>query len=327
MPRVDQHRRGGLAALIAVGVASLLVPTTSFATYPGADGRIAFALQRSMSSYEADLATVQPDGTELQRLTTLPGKVEKPSWSPDGSKITFTHEHEQNTWLYVVAADGSDPMPLVRVGGYATGSRASPSFSADGDRIAYSTGDAIRTIRTDGTDPRVLVKAPKREDGTHCCVSYPVYSPKGNRVAFVREGRALKSYGIWTAKSDGTKLRHILSTRKPKPFWQLDYRPDGREIVFLYASRGAHTISSNGSDRQRFRPFPQQNYSTSRPTYAPSGQFVVATAYQFSGGLDERCGDLLRVAVDGSEPQAITTNCSGYLGPSSTDPAWQPLLG
>ena len=58
-----------------------------------------------------DLYVARSDGNLARKLATVSGKVYKPAWSPDGKRIRFTSEHEQQhaQALWEVAADGSNP--------------------------------------------------------------------------------------------------------------------------------------------------------------------------------------------------------------------------
>jgi Tol biopolymer transport system component len=90
-----------------------------------------------------------------------------------GSTITNRH-------IYVSRADGSGLRDLTprlprSLPAY------DPEFSPDGRRIAYSTGDRLISVRTDGVRPRLLI--PPREPSE---VTYadPTYAPDGRSLLF-----------------------------------------------------------------------------------------------------------------------------------------------
>ena len=59
------------------------------ATYPGANGKIAFSTDQDPNG-SVEIYTVDPNGTGETRLTHGEyGHASDPGWSPDGSKIVF----------------------------------------------------------------------------------------------------------------------------------------------------------------------------------------------------------------------------------------------
>jgi hypothetical protein len=73
--------RGGLLSGVGVVVVLLAVlPATSWATYPGANGRIAYSCQ-TPEYVPPGICTILPDGSGIEQLTDL---GHSPSWSADG---------------------------------------------------------------------------------------------------------------------------------------------------------------------------------------------------------------------------------------------------
>jgi Tol biopolymer transport system component len=105
--------------------AVLAVAPAAHATYPGANGRLAFV--RANQIY-----TAQPDGGGLVKLTTG-GKNYRPKWSPDGRRIAYVHEVSATSRdLWVMNADGSGKSRVTRLG-----SVTGPTWSPDGQRLAF----------------------------------------------------------------------------------------------------------------------------------------------------------------------------------------------
>ena len=68
--------------VFAAVLAALLLPSSAHATFPGANGKIAF--ERS-----GDIWTMNADGSGQVNLTNTSAPELDPAWSPDGSKIVF----------------------------------------------------------------------------------------------------------------------------------------------------------------------------------------------------------------------------------------------
>ncbi len=86
----------------------LITPTFSvvMATEAGSkiNGKIAFHSNRD-GNWE--IYTMNPDGSDQNRLTNNNYDDEGPAWSPDGSKIVFTSNRDGNDEIYVMNPDGS----------------------------------------------------------------------------------------------------------------------------------------------------------------------------------------------------------------------------
>ncbi len=147
-------------------VAALLGPQVSEQAH-GQQWKIAFESGREGDS---DIYLVNPDGSNLQRLTK--GKEAwEPDWSPDRTKILFTSTlHGGEEEVYVMDADGSNVHRLTHTPGEGTSSWAA-DWSPDGKQIAFTSnrdgspegwdGNDIYVMDADGSNIRRLT----REDG------------------------------------------------------------------------------------------------------------------------------------------------------------------
>jgi Tol biopolymer transport system component len=107
---------------------------------------------------DCEVWVANADGSDAKKLTDGPGRSAGPAWSPDGGRIAFTSDRDMNGdcffhdctgWngeIYVMNADGSDPKRLTDD----PGDDASPTWSPDGTRIAFS---ALRNVEGGVDDP------------------------------------------------------------------------------------------------------------------------------------------------------------------------------
>src|ERR687898_379785 len=84
----------------------------------GLDGRIVFAKSLSGDDpYATDIYVMNADGTEETRLTDNAAVNREPSWSPDGEKIAFSSDRNDNEGsydIYVMNVDEGTPPPVSR---------------------------------------------------------------------------------------------------------------------------------------------------------------------------------------------------------------------
>ena len=103
------------------------------------------------------------------------------------------------------------------------------SWSADGDRLAYTSNKDLYIASADGLEPRRLVTA----DGT---ASWPRWSPDGSRLRFTVNGA--NGSAIWEIAADGSRLHPLLTGwNKPPAECCGSWTADGKYFVFQ-SSRG-----------------------------------------------------------------------------------------
>lgn len=124
--------RLAVITMLGLGLAGPGLVGTAHAAYSGANGRIAFVRG-------GDIFTIQPNGTDLRRLTSN-GQSSHPRWSPSGNLIAFVRSG--NLWL--MNADGSHPDQIGR--GAPAFTDARPTWSPNGRYLAF-----MRTARGAGS--------------------------------------------------------------------------------------------------------------------------------------------------------------------------------
>ncbi|MCP4133794.1 MAG: hypothetical protein GY754_22690, partial [bacterium] len=216
----------------------------------------------------ADVYTIDTDGTNIKRLTTEAGRDYYPSWSPDGSKIVFMSnracdsECDSAFDLYVMDADGENEKRLTSYGRGVF----YPSWSPDGSKIAFSYSKGIYIMDADGNNQRLVAYDP------NTCQD-PSWSPDGSKIAFM-----LKS-DIYTVDVDGNNLTNLTdpiygsSGSGSHPSWS----PDGSKIAFSYSS-GNYEIVVMDADGQNFKNLSLNAAFDDYPSWSPDGSKIVFTS-------------------------------------------------
>ena len=139
-------RRTAISAAAAITLAAAtLTATGAHASYPGANGRLAFGLA-STATGQSDVYSILPNGRGLRRLTTYDGQDACATYSPDGHSIAWcTHagQHARRRRHLGDEAERHGPAPGDRPRRQrdVPGLRARPATrsSSPGDRPASPT--------------------------------------------------------------------------------------------------------------------------------------------------------------------------------------------
>ena len=156
-----------------------------------------------------DIYVTNADGTgEPIRITNQPGNESDPNWSPDGSKLLYVSTADTPAFpnpggdaeIYAMNPDGTGVSRLTDN----TAFDSTPDWSPDGKGIALSSNRdgkrAIYKMNADGSGQT------KIDYQAHCIDSqdpdlprcmgdgYPVWSPDGTKIAFLRSIRDWGQY-------------------------------------------------------------------------------------------------------------------------------------
>jgi Tol biopolymer transport system component len=311
-------------ALLGVGafvlLAGLPVPQAA-ATFPGANGRIAYA---RINNINDDILAMKPDGSDVTNLTDDGALDDGPAWSADGRQIVYARaEFLSDVFrIFKMNADGTAKTQLTHLPGISL----SPSWSPDGSRIVFlydenkDGASEIYTMAADGSGV-----SPITSTGTdHHSAKW---SPDGKRIAFSAQATSDRSsdYDLYTSRPDGSDVRRVAAL--PDDQWQPDWSPDGTKLVFVthrlvpqprVDERPLYTINVDGTGLARVGT--TDGYG---PVWSPDGTRIAYSAWTFAprpGGESLRV-DIATVRPDGSDFRYLVSD----RFPGGIEPSWQPL--
>ena len=325
--------RGGLASGVLAVLGVLVSSCHSWATYPGANGRIAYSGHPDYhegANHSYNIYTVLPDGSGLQqggRLRVQPLVVG--GWTAIG-----LHRGVAGAPGYQVFRMRADGANQVRVT-YDRADDFSPGFSPSGRRIVYAKDNgtfadedhprrvSVYTIRSNGTDPERIVTG---------FVRAPKYSPDGRRIVFEGDpkGKRANAYSIWSVGPNGSHLRRLSNPGEDFYDEMVDTSPDGKHILF----RRCDINSVHGCDGDEWLMRSDGSHEhplkgTGGSVYSPAGDRFAFSRHN-AAEQDAICADVYTVPINGTNFQLVTHFCedfeNGGVGGYAFAPSWQPIL-
>ncbi len=177
----------------------------------GVINKIVFWGSRSKLNEAPNIFNIQPDGTNLQKLTETkaPWGSYCPSWSPDATTIAFYSTRAGGRpELYLMDAAGGNEKLLVNKVRIDL-AYGCPAWSPDGQKIAFlaqsEAGDTdLMIVNRDGKDLQQLTSGPDTD-------WEPVWQPYTNRILFVsnRDGTSGGDYRLFSIQPDGSDLQPV----------------------------------------------------------------------------------------------------------------------
>jgi len=175
--QVTKHLGQNIHPMWSPDGTKILFNTTYFAGAAVKDDKAADAKRviGEVRDDSIDLATIRPDGTGLERITTGGGYTYA-SYSPDGKYILHRKQHGETSQIFVMNADGTGDHKLSTEGK----TDGWPAWSYDGKHILFSRdtmegGFQIFMMNLDGSGVRQLTDAPGEYVN-------PRWSPDGKKI-------------------------------------------------------------------------------------------------------------------------------------------------
>jgi len=297
---------------------------------PKANGVLYFSVGDGNGPSRIEAAN--PDGSDRRVVFEgEPVHIAQIAWSPDGSRIAYRDPIATYRGIYVANSDGSDPIRLTD--GENDGW---PSWSPDGTKITFSStmyDPAIGYCERDlagqeflcPTDVYVMeangsnVTRLTTDDAAEF---HPVWSPIGDRIAFVRpEHQTGNEYlGVFTMNANGSDVRRVSSSNGGSDF-SPTWAADGSQIAFVgfrWEDWGIWVVNADGTDEHQIEFDGEfEAWFNNRPVWSPDGTSI-ASICRPAGEDDAAALCLVRPDGTGLTRVAEVPHGAGGI-------AWQPL--
>jgi Tol biopolymer transport system component len=254
------------ATAVVVVLAVLGAAASAHAAFSGHNGRIVFQSNRTGN---ADIYTMNPDGSNRVQLTTTPSEDVDPRWSPDGMRIAFASDRTGIFQIYTMNADGTDVRQLTTLLGH----NRRPSWTADGRILFHSDVDDpaqardIFVMNADGSGVTNLTNTPGGDD------AYATASPRGSKIVFSSD--RFGGYGLFLLNGNAPP-RQLTSGGND---FEANWSPSGNELVFVrfdptFTTSDLYLVHVDGSGLvQQLTNTPDRiEYE---PAWSPDGTLIV----------------------------------------------------
>ena len=272
--------------------------------------------------HDGDIYTIQPDGSELRRLTSS-GDNRTPAWSPNGKRIAFVSGRAGNLDVYVMRRDGSEVVNITNT----PGNELTPDWHPGGKSLIYTARPEgnrhhhLFTIRLPHGSPRQLTFDRFLNDyPTNNGESDASYSPDGRFIlATQRTGDEGSAPAIFLTRMNADGSGSAMLTIGIDDEREGAYSPQGDRVVlaasqdYAYEARPHNLFITNpdGSGTTQLThsvEFGEPEYRN--PSWSPDGRRLV---FSSRGQTPARSG-LHIMETDGTGLRALT---------AGVEPDWQ----
>jgi len=250
----------------------------------------------SMRDGNAEIYTMNPDGSDPRRVTSHQASDTEPAISPNGRDIIFTSNRTGNNEIFIADTRGGVARDLTNHAANDGWARWSP----DGRHIVFHTNRdgnfEIYVMDADGLFPTRLTNYSGIDQ-------YPDWSPDGKEIVFRRD---TDIYVMTVASGDLRRLTNIGPLNQMATF-----SPNGRELVFMSTRNGYPSVfkmNADGSNQTNLTP---KNPSDSdgewlsrAPAWSTNGREVYFMSFRPSTGGDT---DVFVINADGGDVRRLTS--------------------
>lgn len=335
-----------LSLVTSIVIATLTIQCNSSTSTPLRHrNQLAFI---SVCDGNAEVYTINADGTGLRRLTHSPLGDSSPLWAPDGSKIAFVYGRHRDGNVFVMNANGTNQRQItfnasafyllsfteeekilftsydqendvyrLRIANtdaldFTTINQPFGSPSPDKTRIAYQ--EKIDMLRSDifilNISTSQVLQITNNASANQLLTSYsPVWSPTSSQVAFITSDPF--DIGNKSAKIyivNADGTNLRLLTNLADKSLSLQWSPDGRKIAFQFR-KNIYTINIDGTNRTQIT----NSNNDSGPIWSPDGSKIAFTSHR------EGNWDIFVINSDGSNLVQLT-----FDKKADYDPVWRP---
>jgi Tol biopolymer transport system component len=236
-----------------------------------------------------------PGAPRVMPVTTLPGYEQQPAFSPDGSRLAFVWDgdQEKNNDIYIKVLDAPTMLRLT------THPRTDvlPAWSPDGQRLAFA-----RNLSPDRYDVLLIpaVGGPEQRIASFFIVEDLDWSPDGHELAIAKRDARDAPASIVLLRLATREVRQLTRPSESRGDERLAFSPDGRTLALMRRSpnaMGIFVIPAGGGEPRQVLTEPGGAHDLA---WTPDGRYIL-----FSSGPGRAA--LWRVPAGGGPRERLSS--------------------
>jgi Tol biopolymer transport system component len=242
--------------------------------------KVAFVTGQPPSGCNNSDLNIMPSifGTDQRQLTNICGYDNHPSWSPDGTKLTFWSDRSAGEGLYVMNANGSNQILVLSTASIQRQIEG-PHWSPDGTRIIFegyslAAGNEadIFVVNADGTNPTNITNTPTVHEYS------PAWSRDGAKISFSKlNGNSTTGFtsgDIWVMNASGGNQVKLTNAANDVFNTKSTWSPDNARIAFASnpgnGNSEIYVMNADGSGQVNITNSPGDDYYPDWQVAAPA---------------------------------------------------------
>ena len=247
--------------------------------------------------------SMNPDGSDQKQITVSKVDKRNPVFARAGEQIVYrTH----NGQLFMMDLDGANEKEILA--NYKNINN--PSFSDDRKEIVFVRFDpramnsaSIWRASLDETNVKLL--SHKNE-----FVYQPVFSPKGERIVYVKAEQENKFHHLWLMDENGENEQKLTTGEHLNMLPA--FSPDGNHVAFVSNRDGNYEIYTIDLSTNAVQLLTRNPSLDTNPVFSPDGARII-----FVSNRKDGLQHLWKMDADGSNPVPLTSG-----NQESVDPSW-----
>jgi Tol biopolymer transport system component len=252
---------------------------------------------------------LRPSAAEVaRRLSAIAGEGSKKRRSAKwvwAAGLTAAVAVTASAWMWIDSRPPIDANRL-RIEPFTAfqGGESQPDFAPDGSGVAFTwTGES--QVNRDVYFKRFANAQPVRLTTDPAEDLLPIFSPDGNRIAFLRQRAGSTSLEVLVMNADGSGARAVGTITPSFGFFGLAWWPDGESLVVRDGRSGRGALWRMNLSGGSLQPVtsPPAAQSDGRPKFSPDGQWLAFIRYTAAGKslcVTRPGSDAIRALVDGT---------------------------